>query len=67
MIEKHIIGAPLEIASGDRALLTPLTGISQYAAHLAREFVDRSHHVRLFYGTHWSSSIAAGRSEQGES
>jgi hypothetical protein len=67
MIEKYIIGVPLEIASGDRALLTLLTGIRQYAAHLAREFVDRSHHVRLFYGTHWASSIAAGRSEQGES
>jgi glycosyltransferase involved in cell wall biosynthesis len=60
MIEKHILDAPLEIAFGGRALLTPLTGIGQYAAHLAREYVDRGHHIRLFYGTHWSSSIASG-------
>ncbi|SAL12412.1 hypothetical protein AWB69_00376 [Caballeronia udeis] len=66
MIEKHIIG-PHEIALGSRALLTPLAGLGQYAAHLARAFVDRSHQVRLFYGTHWSSSIAAGKFEQGES
>ncbi|WP_197500151.1 hypothetical protein [Caballeronia udeis] len=52
---------------GSRALLTPLAGLGQYAAHLARAFVDRSHQVRLFYGTHWSSSIAAGKFEQGES
>jgi len=61
MIEKTSPGAPLDIAMGGRALLTPLTGIGQYAAHLAREFVQRGHNVRLFYGTHWSSAIADGR------
>lgn len=60
MIEKYVSGAPLEIAMGGRSLLTPLTGIGQYASHLAREFVERGHTVRLFYGTHWSSSIAGG-------
>ncbi|HKR47625.1 MAG TPA: glycosyltransferase family 1 protein [Paraburkholderia sp.] len=52
--------APLEIAMGGRALLTPLTGIGQYASNLAREFVQRGHNLRLFYGTHWSSTIAGG-------
>ena len=61
MTEKTSPGAPLNIAMGGRALLTPLTGIGQYAAHLAREFVQRGHNVRLFYGTHWSSAIADGR------
>ena len=61
MTEKTSPGAPLDIAMGGRALLTPLTGIGQYAAHLAREFVQRGHNVRLFYGTHWSSAIADGR------
>ncbi|MEM5383486.1 glycosyltransferase family 1 protein [Paraburkholderia phymatum] len=45
---------------GGRALLTPLTGIGQYAFHLAQEFVRCGHDVRFFYGTHWSSSLAAG-------
>jgi alpha-1,3-rhamnosyl/mannosyltransferase len=41
-------------------LLTPLTGIGQYASHLAREFVQQGHSVRFFYGTHWSSSHGSG-------
>jgi glycosyltransferase involved in cell wall biosynthesis len=64
MIDEQVPGAPLEIAMGGRALLTPLTGIGQYASHLAREFVQRGHSVRFFYGTHWSSSIAEGRSAE---
>jgi glycosyltransferase involved in cell wall biosynthesis len=64
MIEKYVSDAPLEIAMGGRALLTPLTGIGQYASHLAREFVQRGHSVQLFYGTHWSSSIADGRTAE---
>jgi glycosyltransferase involved in cell wall biosynthesis len=64
MIEKHVPSATLKIAMGGRALLTPLTGIGQYAAHLAQEFVHRGHDVRLFYGTHWSASIAAGRTAE---
>ncbi|MEI5999467.1 glycosyltransferase family 4 protein [Paraburkholderia bengalensis] len=60
MVEKQISGAPLRVALGGRALLTPLTGIGQYAFHLAQEFVQRGHEVRFFYGTHWSSSIASG-------
>lgn len=61
MTTKYLSDAPLEIAMGGRALLTPLTGIGQYASHLAREFAQQGHNVRLFYGTHWSSSIAEGR------
>jgi glycosyltransferase involved in cell wall biosynthesis len=64
MIENYVPGGPLEIAMGGRALLTPLTGIGQYASHLAREFSQRGHNVRLFYGTHWSSSIADGRASE---
>ena len=60
MSEIFMADAPLEIAMGGRALLTPLTGIGQYASHLAREFVQRGHSLRLFYGTHWSSTIAGG-------
>ncbi|MCG5075613.1 glycosyltransferase family 4 protein [Paraburkholderia tagetis] len=63
MSETFTAGAPLEIAMGGRALLTPLTGIGQYASHLAREFVQRGHSLRLFYGTHWSSTIAGGSAE----
>lgn len=61
MMESPVPGEPLRIAMGGRALLTPLTGIGQYAAHLAQEFVQRGHDLRLFYGTHWSSSIATGQ------
>jgi glycosyltransferase involved in cell wall biosynthesis len=61
MSEIFTADAPLEIAMGGRALLTPLTGIGQYASHLAREFVQRGHSLRLFYGTHWSSTIAGGQ------
>lgn len=60
MTDKLTTDMPLDIAMGGRALLTPLTGIGQYATHLAREFVQRGHSLRLFYGTHWSSTIAAG-------
>ncbi|MBP0595364.1 glycosyltransferase family 4 protein [Paraburkholderia sp. LEh10] len=60
MVENQISGAPLRVAMGGRALLTPLTGIGQYAFHLAQEFVRHGHDVRFFYGTHWSSSIASG-------
>jgi glycosyltransferase involved in cell wall biosynthesis len=56
MLQQHNSDAQLDIAMGGRALLTPLTGIGQYASHLAREFVQRGHNVRFFYGTHWSSS-----------
>lgn len=63
MSEIFTADAPLEIAMGGRALLTPLTGIGQYASHLAREFVQRGHSLRLFYGTHWSSTIASGQAE----
>jgi glycosyltransferase involved in cell wall biosynthesis len=56
MLQQHNSDAQLDIAMGGRALLTPLTGIGQYASHLAREFVQRGHSVRFFYGTHWSSS-----------
>jgi len=63
MTEKFTADAPLEIAMGGRALLTPLTGIGQYASHLAREFVLRGHRLRLFYGTHWSSTIAGAQAE----
>jgi alpha-1,3-rhamnosyl/mannosyltransferase len=61
MSETFTADVPLEIALGGRALLTPLTGIGQYASHLAREFVQRGHNLRLFYGTHWSSTIAGGQ------
>ena len=61
MSEIFTADVPLEIAMGGRALLTPLTGIGQYASHLAREFVQRGHNLRLFYGTHWSSTIAGGQ------
>jgi hypothetical protein len=37
MVNKHVPSAPLRIAMGGRALLTPLTRIGQYAAHLAQE------------------------------
>ncbi|MDH6147168.1 MULTISPECIES: glycosyltransferase family 4 protein [Paraburkholderia] len=60
MLEKHNSDAQLDIAMGGRALLTPLTGIGQYASHLAREFVQLGHSVRFFYGTHWSSSSEGG-------
>ncbi|MFM0142923.1 glycosyltransferase family 4 protein [Paraburkholderia sp. RL18-085-BIA-A] len=60
MLQKHDSDAQLDIAMGGRALLTPLTGIGQYASHLAREFVERGHNVRFFYGTHWSASREAG-------
>jgi len=60
MLQQHNSDAQLNIAMGGRALLTPLTGIGQYASHLAREFVQRGHHVRFFYGTHWSSSREEG-------
>jgi alpha-1,3-rhamnosyl/mannosyltransferase len=60
MLQKHNSDAQLNIAMGGRALLTPLTGIGQYASHLAREFVQRGHNVRFFYGTHWSSSREGG-------
>lgn len=63
MSETFTADAPLEIAMGGRALLTPLTGIGQYASHLAREFVERGHSLRLFYGTHWSSTIAGGQAQ----
>jgi glycosyltransferase involved in cell wall biosynthesis len=61
MIEKYTAETPLEIVMGGRALLTPLTGIGQYASHLALEFVQRGHSLRFFYGTHWSSTIAGGQ------
>src|SRR5580704_745030 len=64
MMNKHVPGAPLEIAMGGRSLLTPLTGIGQYAFHLVQEFVQGGHDVRLFYGTHWSSQIAGGRAHE---
>lgn len=60
MLQEHNSDAQLKIAIGGRALLTPLTGIGQYASHLAREFVQRGHNVRFFYGTHWSSSREEG-------
>ena len=60
MFDNHYSDAQLDIAMGGRALLTPLTGIGQYASHLAREFVQRGHSVRFFYGTHWSSSQEGG-------
>jgi glycosyltransferase involved in cell wall biosynthesis len=61
MNETFTADVPLEIAFGGRALLGPLTGIGQYASHLAQEFVRRGHRLRLFYGTHWSSVIAGGQ------
>lgn len=60
MLQNHNSDAQLNIAMGGRALLTPLTGIGQYASHLAREFVQRGHQVRFFYGTHWSTSREKG-------
>jgi glycosyltransferase involved in cell wall biosynthesis len=64
MMNKHVPGAPLEIAMGGRSLLTPLTGIGQYAHNLVQEFVHGGHNVRLFYGTHWSSQIDGGRAHE---
>ncbi|NVH73581.1 glycosyltransferase family 4 protein [Paraburkholderia sp. JPY432] len=60
MLDNNYSDAQLDIAMGGRALLTPLTGIGQYASNLAREFVHRGHSVRFFYGTHWSSSHENG-------
>ncbi|WP_408535289.1 glycosyltransferase family 4 protein [Paraburkholderia fungorum] len=60
LLENQNSDAQLDIAMGGRALLTPLTGIGQYASHLAREFVQRGHNVRFFYGTHWSSAHESG-------
>jgi hypothetical protein len=61
MMNKHVPGAPLEIAMGGRSLLTPLTGIQRYAYNLAQEFVQVGHNVSLFCGTHWSSQSSEGR------
>ncbi|WP_179401939.1 glycosyltransferase family 4 protein [Burkholderia guangdongensis] len=58
MIAKPPAETPIDVAMGGRALLTPLTGIGQYAAHLARELIARGHGVRFFYGTHWSSTLS---------